>query len=106
MPHRARHRLYARVAVEPGPAGAHLEAQWVGRQFLDDRNSHAIAATLSWNAGASVRLARRPDVVLALEARNLLDDRTLQDGFGNPLPGRTLLASLRIASPPSQGTDR
>jgi vitamin B12 transporter len=103
VPHRARHRLYARLAVEPGRTGAHVEAHWVGRQFADDHNLRAIPAALTWNAGASLRLASRPDVAVALEARNLLDDRTLQDGFGNPLPGRTILVSLRAGSPPQQG---
>jgi vitamin B12 transporter len=99
VPHRARHRLYARLALEPGPAGAHVEAHWVGRQFDDDHNLVAIPAALTWNAGASLRVARSPELSVALEARNLLDDRTLQDGFGNPLPGRMVLLSLRAGSP-------
>jgi iron complex outermembrane receptor protein len=103
VPHRARHRLYARVAVAPGPASAHLEAHWVGRQFDDDQNLDEIPAALGWNAGASLSIARRPAVRLALEVRNALDDRTLQDGFGNPLPGRMLLVSLRAGSPETEG---
>ncbi|HEY6099447.1 MAG TPA: TonB-dependent receptor [Anaeromyxobacter sp.] len=103
VPHRARHRLYARLAVAPGPAGAHLEAHWVGRQFDDDRNLVAIPAALTFSAGASLRLARSPELAVALEARNLLDDRTLQDGFGNPLPGRIVLVSLRAGSAATEG---
>jgi len=103
VPHRARHRLYARLAVDPGPAGAHLEAHLVGRQFEDDQNLAPIPEALTWNAGAWLRLARSPELAIALEARNLLDDRTLRDGFGNPLPGRMLLVSLRSGSPPTEG---
>jgi outer membrane receptor protein involved in Fe transport len=49
-----------------------------------------------WNAGASARLAARPDVRASLEVRNLLDDRTLLDPIGNPLPGRTVLVTVRV----------
>ena len=40
--------------------------------------------------------------------KNLLDDRTLTDGLGNPLPSRMVLVTLRAgASPttsPTEGT--
>jgi iron complex outermembrane receptor protein len=103
VPHRARHRLYARAAVDPGPAGAHLEAHLVGRQFEDDHNEKAIPATLAWNAGASLRITRRPELRVALEVRNALDDRTLEDAFGYPLPGRMWLVSVRAGSPETEG---
>ena len=45
---------------------------------------------------------------LHLEVRNLLDDRTLNDGLGNPLPSRLVLLTLRAGSPhppsPTEGT--
>ena len=55
------------------------------------------AGVWSFNAGGSFRFTRHPDARLALELRNLLDDRTLQDGFGNPLPGRMVMITVRIA---------
>lgn len=103
VPHRARHRLYARAALEPGPASAHLEAHLVGRQFDDAQNLDPIRATLAWNAGASLRVARRPELRVALEVRNALGDRALQDAFGYPLPGRMWLLSIRAGSTETEG---
>lgn len=103
IPYRPRHRGYARVGVAPGPATAHVELHAVSRQYGDSRNQREIPATTAWNAGASIRLARSPALRLHLEARNLLDDRTLVDGLGNPLPSRTVLITLRGGSTP-EGT--
>ncbi|HEX9051411.1 MAG TPA: TonB-dependent receptor [Anaeromyxobacter sp.] len=103
VPHRARHRLYARAAIAPGPATLHLEAHYVGRQYADDANLHPIPAALLWNAGGSVRLLREPSVRLSLEIRNLLDARDQLDAFGDPLPGRMVLLALRAGSTP-EGT--
>ncbi len=99
LPHRARHRLFARLAAGRGRLAGHLEAHAVSEQFQDLRNSPAlrIPPAFTFNAGGSVRLARHPDVRLTLDLRNLLDDRTLQDGFGNPLPGRTVMITVRLA---------
>ena len=104
LPHRARHRLYARLALAPGPLSLHAEAHFVGAQWADDRNLAPIPAATVWNAGGGVRLWRQPDVRLALELRNLLDVRSLLDGFGNPLPGRSVLVTLRAGSTDAQGS--
>jgi vitamin B12 transporter len=103
LPHRARHRLFARLALGGGPAGVHVEAQRVGAQFLDTRNLQAVPAASSVHAGGYVRLSARPDVRLALEVKNVLDDRSLRDGFGNPLPGRMVLVTVRAGSTPAPG---
>lgn len=99
LPHRARHRLFARLAAGGGPLAGHVEAHALSEQFPDLRNSPSIRIppALTFNAGGSFRFARHPDARLALELRNLLDDRTLQDGFANPLPGRTVMLTVRIA---------
>lgn len=104
VPHRARHRLYTRAAIAPGPASLHVELHYVGRQYADDQNLGAIPAALVWNAGGSVRIRRSPSLHLSVEVRNVLDDRNQQDGFGNPLPGRMVLVAVRAASPPTEGT--
>ena len=75
----------------------HVEAQYVGPQWQDQRNLQASPATLLLGAGASARLLRRPEVSLHVEVRNLLDDRSLTDGFLNPLPGRTVTVTVRVA---------
>jgi iron complex outermembrane receptor protein len=101
---RPRHRLYARAAIAPGPATAHLEAHHVSAQWRDARNVDLrVPEALLWNAGASVRALRRPDVRVHLELRNLLDDRTLADPLGGPLPGRTVMLTVRAAPPSPEG---
>jgi len=102
LPQRPRNRAFARVSVDPGAAGGHLEAQYVGLQYLDSRNLHSAPASLVVNGGAFARILRSPEVRIGAEVKNLLDDRTLQDGFGYPLPSRTLLVTLRIGSSPEK----
>jgi len=97
LPHRARHRLFARLAAARGPIEAHGEAHWVSRQFQDLENLQPIPATFTVHLGGAVVVSRRPDVSLHLDLRNLLDDRTLQDGFGNPLPGRMVMLTVRVS---------
>jgi vitamin B12 transporter len=97
LPHRARHRLFARVGAGRGPVEGHVEAHYLGGQFNVLRNDVAIPPALTLNLGGAVRLLRRPDVRLDVELKNLLDDRSLQDGLGNPLPGRMVMVTLRAS---------
>jgi outer membrane cobalamin receptor len=99
LPYRPRHRLYARVALEQPGWGGHVEAHWVGSQFHDARNLRPFSSTTAVNAGASLRLLARPDLRLSLEVKNVLDDRTVVNAFGNPLPARTVLLTVRVANP-------
>lgn len=103
LPHRARHRLYARVGLAPGPAELHAEVQYVGRQFDDPRNDTPISAALVLGAGGSLRLSSSPALHLHLEVKNLTDDRTLQDGLGSPLPARMVMVTLRAGSSATEG---
>jgi outer membrane receptor protein involved in Fe transport len=104
IPYRPRQRLFARAAAAPGRFEAHLEAHYLGLRYQDTRNLEPIPATLLWNAGVAVTLSRRLAVRLHLEVKNLLDDRTLTDGIGNPLPSRMVLLTLRAGStPPTEG---
>jgi iron complex outermembrane receptor protein len=98
LPRKPRHRLYARVAAGGPRAGAHVESQWVSRQWLALGEQGPVGEALTFGAGASVRLSRAAGLRLHVEVRNLLDVRTLNDGFGNPLPGRTVLVTLRAGS--------
>jgi vitamin B12 transporter len=104
LPHRARHRVYARASVAPGPLDLHVEAQYVGRQFQDTRNVLPIPAALLWNAGARLRVSTRPALAVALEVKNALDDRTLRDALASPLPGRTVLLTVRAGATPKEGS--
>jgi iron complex outermembrane receptor protein len=65
---------------------------------VDLANTASIPEVLTFGAGGSVRLLRDPDLHLHLEVRNVLDDRTLEDGFMNPLPGRAVLVTVRAGS--------
>jgi iron complex outermembrane receptor protein len=103
LPWRARHRLFARAGIAPGPVGIHVEFQYVGRQFEDAANSMAIAAVPLWNVGAALRLAERPALRLAVEVRNLADARTLRDSLDNPLPGRLVMVTLRAGASAREG---
>ncbi len=100
LPHRPGQRLFVRLAIGDAPAGAHVEAHYVGGQFQDTRNLQPIPAALSFNAGGFVRLFSRPHVRLALEVKNALDDLSLQNGFGYPMPGRMVLLTVRAGSIP------
>ncbi len=102
LPHRPRNRLFARASIDPGPAGGHVEAQYVGAQWLDSRNLHSAPASFVVNAGAFARILQDPEIRLGAEVKNLLDDQTLQDGFGYPLPSRTVLVTLRVGSSPER----
>jgi vitamin B12 transporter len=108
VPYRPRQRLYARAAAAPGRFQAHVEAHYVGLRYQDTRNLEPIPATLLWNAGAAVSLHGPVAWSLHLEVKNLLDDRTLTDGLGNPLPSRMVLLTLRAGSSsttsPTEGT--
>lgn len=104
IPYRARHRLYARATASPGPFDLHVEAHYVGLRYSDRRNLNPLPATLLWNAGAGVMLHRPLGLSLHVEVKNLLDDRTLTDGLGNPLPARLVLLTLRAGSPPPTAT--
>jgi len=100
VPYHPRHRAYARIGVEQRRFGAHVEGHWVGKQFRDLPNIPGrFFSTSALHAGGFVRLAARPDLRVALEVKNLLDNRTLKDAFNAPLPSRTVLVTVRLASP-------
>jgi vitamin B12 transporter len=98
LPQRARHRFYARAAIAPGRFAAHFEAGWVGRQFEDTWNRRPIDASLVLGAGAAWTLPTRAPLAVALEVKNLLDDRDLRDAIGNPLPGRMVMFTARAGA--------
>jgi iron complex outermembrane receptor protein len=103
LPLRPRHRVYCRAEIGGAPAEAHAEMHWTSHQWLDLQNTRPIPAVVTVSAGGSVRLLRSPAVRVHLELRNLLDDLSHQDGFGNPLPGRTVLVTLRASAPAAKG---
>jgi iron complex outermembrane receptor protein len=95
LPRKPRHRLYARVSVGGPTADAHGETQWISEQWLAFGHQARIPEAFTVGAGGSVRLWRAAGLRLHVDVRNLLDARNLQDSYGNPLPGRTILVTLR-----------
>ena len=99
LPRRPRHRVHGRLELGGAPAEAHAEVDWTSQQWLDLENTQPIPAALCVGLGGSIRLVQSPPIRIHLDVRNLLDDRSLQDGYGNPLPGRMVLLTLRAGSP-------
>jgi iron complex outermembrane receptor protein len=95
LPRMPRHRLFARLGVGGAAADAHGEAQFISRQWLALGRHREIGEALTFGAGGSIRLSRAAGLRLHVEVRNLLDVRTLDDSYGNPLPGRTVLVTIR-----------
>lgn len=104
LPHRARHRLYGRAMAAPGRFEAHAEAHWVGAHWDDDANVDEVPASLLVNAGAGVRLHRDPAIRVALEVKNLADDRELRFDYDTPLPGRSVWLTVSVGTRDTKGT--
>ncbi len=104
LPRRPRHRLFVRLGFDQGPFRVHLEGQYVAAQYGGKQNnpSELIPSAFVLGSGVSLRVSRQPSVRIHVEAKNLLDDRTLQDPFANPLPGRMVLVTLRAGSRPEE----
>jgi iron complex outermembrane receptor protein len=100
LPRMPRHRLYARLAAGGAGAGAHGDVQWISQQWLAFGRHAPIDPALTFGAGAFVRLSRAAGLRLHVDVRNLLDVRTLDDSYGNPQPGRTVLVTLRVGNDP------
>jgi iron complex outermembrane receptor protein len=98
LPQKPRQRLHARLSAGGDPVQLHADAQWVSRRWVDLSNTASVPGAFTLDAGGSVRLLRDPEVHLSLEVRNALDDRTVQDGFMNPLPGRALFVTVRAGA--------
>ena len=99
LPRRPRHRLYARAAISPGPLGAHVQVEHVRDQYLGraERRRGSPTRRSSARARRSASLRRRPSRSTS-RSRTSRDDRTLTDGYGNPLPGRTWMVTLRAGA--------
>jgi vitamin B12 transporter len=98
LPRRPREQLFARLAVEPSPLEAHVEVRRVRTQFQDRFDVKRLPDATTFGAGGSVRVWERPRVALHLQVDNLTDRRDLLDGFGNPLPGRSVMVTVRAGS--------
>jgi len=92
LPYRPPHRLFVRLARHGDRVEGYAESSFTSAM---PRNSFDVqlAAQLIFNAGLGIR-AMGP-LWIDLEAKNLLDDQTLEDLFQYPLPGRSIAVIAR-----------
>jgi outer membrane receptor protein involved in Fe transport len=93
LSYRAPHRLYARLARRGERVEAFFQGNFTSAMPRNAFGTADLPAQLRLDAGAGVRLAG--PVWFDLEVRNLLDAQTQQDLFQYPLPGLSLLATVR-----------
>ncbi|HUB07726.1 MAG TPA: TonB-dependent receptor, partial [Myxococcales bacterium] len=97
LPYRPPNHAHGRAVWQRGRYQASLEADWTTAQPLNDSGSLTLPGHFVVDAGAAVRLWRKPEIWLAGEVKNLTDDQAL-DVFGYPLPGTSFFLSLRSSS--------
>lgn len=93
LSYRAPHRLYARLARRGERVEAFFQGTFTSAMPRNAFGTADLPAQLRLDAGAGVRVAG--PVWVDLEVRNLLDAQTQQDLFQYPLPGLSLLATVR-----------
>jgi iron complex outermembrane receptor protein len=94
LSYRPPHRLFVRVAHRSERTEAYAETNFTASMPRNQFDTAFLPAQLLVNAGAGARIAG--PVWLDVEAKNLLDDRRLQDLFQYPLPGLSLAAIVRV----------
>jgi len=93
LPYRPPHRLFVRLAHHAERFESFAEANWTASMPRNSFDTAFLPAQLLLNAGVGARVAG--PLWIDLEAKNLLNDRTLQDLFQYPLPGFTLAVIAR-----------
>jgi iron complex outermembrane receptor protein len=94
LSYRPPHRLFARLAHRTGRTEAYAETNFTSGMPRNQFDTAFLPSQMLVNAGAGARIAG--PVWFDVEAKNLLDDRTLQDLFQYPLPGLSLAAIVRV----------
>ena len=93
LPYRPPHRLFVRVAHHGERFESYAEANATASMPRNQFDTAFVPAQLLVNAGAGARVAGT--LWIDVEAKNLLDDRTMQDLFQYPLPGLSLAVIAR-----------
>jgi vitamin B12 transporter len=94
LPYRPPHRLFLRLAHHSDRFESFAEANATASMPRNQFDTAFLPAQLLVNAGVGTRIAG--SLWLDVEAKNLLDDRTLQDLFQYPLPGLSVAAIARM----------
>jgi hypothetical protein len=85
--------LFVRVAHHADRFESYAEANATASMPRNQFDTAFLPAQLLINAGAGARVAGT--LWIDVEAKNLLDDRTMQDLFQYPLPGLSLAVIAR-----------
>ncbi|MFL5313286.1 MAG: TonB-dependent receptor plug domain-containing protein [Myxococcales bacterium] len=93
LPYRPPHRLFVRAAHHADRFESYAEANATAAMPRNQFDTAFLPAQLLVNAGAGARVAGT--LWIDVEAKNLLDDRTMQDLFQYPLPGLSLAVVAR-----------
>jgi iron complex outermembrane receptor protein len=94
LPYRPPHRLFVRLVHHSDRFEGYAETSFTASMPRNEFDTAFVPAQLFVNAGAGVRIAG--PLWIDVEAKNLLDDRRLQDLFQYPLPGLSLAAIVRV----------
>ncbi len=95
IPLRPRHRGTLRLEVGPEWLRVHGTMHGQSLVWLNRSNTQSIAGRVLLDAGLDLRVLRRPEIVLSLNATNLGDVQT-RDLDAYPLPGRAYLATVTV----------
>jgi iron complex outermembrane receptor protein len=93
LPYRPPHRLFVRLAHHSDRFEGYAETNFTASMPRNEFDTAFVGTQLFVNAGAGMRVAG--PLWVDVEAKNLLDDRTMQDLFQYPLPGLSLAAIAR-----------
>jgi vitamin B12 transporter len=93
LSYRPPHRLYLRLAHRSDRLEGYAEMNVTSSMPRNQSDTAYLPSQVLLSAGAGARVAG--PLWVDLEARNLLDDQTLQDIFQYPLPGLSLSAIAR-----------
>jgi len=93
LSYRPPHRLFVRGSRRGDRLEGYFEGRFTSAMPRNQYDTAAQAAQVVFNAGLGVRAAG--PLWLDLEAKNLLDDRTLEDVFQYPLPGFSIAVIAR-----------
>lgn len=97
LPYRPQNHGHAKVVWQQFGVRTSLEADGATSQPLNDAGTLTLPGHFVIDAGAGVRLWRKPEIWLGAEVKNLGNDQAL-DVFGYPLPGTSFFATLRGSS--------
>jgi iron complex outermembrane receptor protein len=97
LPYRPQNHGHGRIVWQQGGLRASLEADGATSQPLNNAGSLTLPGHFVVDAGAGVRLWRKPELWLGAEVKNLTNDQSI-DVFGYPLPGTSFFVTLRCSS--------